>query len=112
MRFPTGEGKTIFALSSSSAERAPGDLAFETQQLGENMHTAEVASRFESERYRLEELLSRRLGARIRQLRLIFQDAGVVLRGRSDTYYSKQIAQHTVMEFSDVPIAANEIEVK
>jgi hypothetical protein len=76
------------------------------------MHATEIASTFESEKDRLEGILQRRLGSRIHQLHLIVLDSGVVLRGHTDTYYSKQIAQHTVMEFSDVPVAANEIEVR
>jgi hypothetical protein len=66
----------------------------------------------ESERERLEGLLTRRLANRIHDLRLEFQQTGLVLRGWSETYHAKQIAQHAVMEFSRLPISANEIEVK
>ncbi len=65
----------------------------------------------ENEKERLEGLLARRLGSRIHDLRLVFQQSGVVLHGRSETYHAKQIAQHAVMEFSRLPIVANEIEV-
>jgi hypothetical protein len=61
---------------------------------------------------RLEGLLTRRLGSRIRGLRLVFEQTGVILRGRSETYHAKQIAQHAVMEFTAAPILANEIEVE
>ena len=60
----------------------------------------------------LESLLSRRLGSRIRELRLVFRPTGVVLHGQSDTYHAKQLAQHVAMEFGHVPILANEIEVR
>jgi len=36
---------------------------------------------------------------------------GLVLTGRTCTYYVKQLAQHAVMEFVDLPILANDIEV-
>ncbi len=61
---------------------------------------------------RLEGLLTRRLGNRVRGLRLVFNQAGVILRGRSETYYAKQVAQHAAMELTAAPILANEIEVK
>ena len=60
----------------------------------------------------LESLLTRRLGSRIRELRIVCQQAGLILRGWSETYHAKQIAQHAAMELSGVPILANEIIVK
>jgi hypothetical protein len=60
----------------------------------------------------LEQLIAHRLGNRIRRLQVAFRDSGVILRGRSETYYSKQLAQHAIMAVSDLPILANEIEVK
>jgi hypothetical protein len=65
-----------------------------------------------TEAERLEGLLTRRLGSRIHGLRIIFEQTGVILRGRSETYHAKQVAQHAVMEFTAAPILANEIEVK
>ena len=60
-----------------------------------------------------------RLGARVRlqlsgrlsDFGLRLGDGGLVLRGRAHTYYVKQLAQHAVMETTDVPILRNEIEV-
>ena len=52
-----------------------------------------------------------RLSGRVRQLELQILDAGVTLRGRATTYHAKQLAQHAVMEMTDLPILANEIEV-
>lgn len=49
---------------------------------------------------------------RIRNLRVLIQDQGVVLQGQSDTYYAKQLAQHAVLDLTDPPILANEIEVR
>lgn len=74
-----------------------------------NAHVPILAPVHESER--LEGLLTRRLGSRIRDLRIVLQQAGLVLRGRTETYYAKQVAQHAVMELSRMPILANEIEV-
>ena len=52
-----------------------------------------------------------RLNGRVRDLRLVVRDQGLVLRGHAHTYYAKQLAQHAVMETSGLPIVANEIEV-
>ncbi|MCI0640139.1 MAG: hypothetical protein L0Y72_30980 [Gemmataceae bacterium] len=60
---------------------------------------------------RLEMLLQRRLGNRIRDLRVQLLPEGLVLTGRAPTYHAKQLAQHAAMEFCDVPILANDIEV-
>jgi hypothetical protein len=59
----------------------------------------------------LEALVYSRLGWRIRELRLVVSAEGVLLRGRSRTYYAKQLAQHVVMKAAGLPILANEIEV-
>ena len=60
---------------------------------------------------RLEALLQARLGSRVRHLRVMYQNDGVILQGRSRTYYAKQLAQHLVMEITNMLILANEIEV-
>ena len=59
----------------------------------------------------LEALLHRRLGNRVRDLRVVKRDGGLFLYGRAPTYHTKQLAQHAVMELCDLPIRANEIEV-
>jgi hypothetical protein len=60
----------------------------------------------------LEALLQRRLGNRVRDLRVQLRSAGVVLQGRAATYHAKQLAQHAAMELIGVPILANDIEVR
>jgi hypothetical protein len=60
---------------------------------------------------RLESHLQGRLNGRVRALRLLLRDQGLVLRGQARTYYAKQLAQHAVMEAASYPIQANEIEV-
>ena len=52
-----------------------------------------------------------RLSGRVRDFRLMVHSTGFVLRGYSHTYHAKQLAQHAVMEVTDLPIRANEIEV-
>ena len=52
-----------------------------------------------------------RVGGQVRHLRLEWCEGGIVLRGHSQTYYAKQLAQQAVMTASDLPIKANEIEV-
>jgi len=74
--------------------------------------SAEVLVSLElAEEERLECLLQRRLGNRIRNLRVLVMPAGLVLQGRAPTYHAKQLAQHAVMELASTPILANDIEV-
>jgi hypothetical protein len=72
-----------------------------------NVVDAEVLSQEE----RLEALMQRRLGNRIRGLRIQLQPDGVILHGRTATYHAKQLAQHAAMELGNLPILANDIEV-
>ena len=55
--------------------------------------------------------LQTRLGSQVRHLRVVCRDNGVILQGSASTYYAKQLAQHSVMSITDMPILANEIEV-
>jgi hypothetical protein len=59
----------------------------------------------------LEALVKVQLSGRVRNLRLIIHDNGIILRGQAHTYYAKQLAQHVVMELSRRAVQANEIEV-
>jgi len=59
----------------------------------------------------LETHVQYRLGRQVRDLQLIFADKGLILRGRTQTYYAKRLAQHAVLEATMLPILANEIEV-
>ena len=60
----------------------------------------------------LETLMQRRLGNRIRDLRVLVRANGVILQGWATTYHAKQLAQHAAMEMSSLPILANDIEVR
>jgi hypothetical protein len=59
----------------------------------------------------IEENIRRKVAESVRNLDLILGDHGLVMRGCVRTYYSKQLAQHAVMELTKLPIQANEIEV-
>jgi hypothetical protein len=60
---------------------------------------------------RAEEHIRCRLSGKVRDLRLLVRNQGLVLQGRARTYYAKQLAQHAVMETLRLAIRANEIEV-
>src|SRR5438132_1337829 len=47
-----------------------------------------------TEEERLEDVLHRRLGNRIRDLRVVLLPDGLILQGRTATYHAKQLAQH------------------
>ena len=64
-----------------------------------------------TEDWQLTDLIVRRLGNRVRDLRVLRQGGGLVIQGRSTTYYAKQLAQHAAMELDNEPILANDIEV-
>lgn len=60
----------------------------------------------------LADRLQQQLSRRFRGLRVEVAEAGLVLKGRVRTYYAKQVAQHLVMQLTNLPILANEIEVQ
>jgi hypothetical protein len=60
---------------------------------------------------RLEADIQGHLRHYVRDFRMTVQDGGLVLYGRTRTYYAKQLAQHQVMERSRLPIRANNIDV-
>lgn len=55
--------------------------------------------------------LQQRLCGRVRNFRLVRLEDGLVLHGRTNSYYAKQLAQHAVMSATDCPIYGNEIVV-
>ena len=56
--------------------------------------------------------LQRRLGSRVRDLRVLVRHDGMILKGWTSTYHAKQLAQHAAMDLADMRIVANEIEVR
>jgi hypothetical protein len=59
----------------------------------------------------LEARVQGQLSGRVRDLRLLRHDQGIVLSGFARTYHAKQLAQHAVMRQTELAIVANEIEV-
>jgi hypothetical protein len=59
----------------------------------------------------LEGLVQRRVGGRVRDLRISARPGGLILQGRAQTYHAKQLAQHAAMDLAGMPILANDIEV-
>lgn len=59
----------------------------------------------------LEAHVQLRLSGQVRNFRVRKGDRGLILSGQGRTYYAKQLAQHAVMEATDLPILANEIEI-
>lgn len=59
----------------------------------------------------IEGRLQCRLNGRVRNLRLVLHDHGLVLCGCAPTYYAKQLAQHALMEITNLPLLANDIAV-
>lgn len=57
------------------------------------------------------ERFARRMGRRVRDLRVEYDGRGLVLRGRADSYHAKQLAQHVAMTVGELPLSANEIVV-
>ncbi len=51
------------------------------------------------------------LRGRLLDICLTVERGGVVIGGRTGSYYVKQLAQHAVMSCVSLPIAANDIEV-
>jgi hypothetical protein len=60
----------------------------------------------------VEALVKQKLRGRVWNIRLVVEDGCVVLQGHACSYYAKQLAQHVVMEVVQLPIRANQIEVR
>jgi aspartyl-tRNA synthetase len=77
----------------------------------ERFEVLEAIEAIEMNDERLEALTQVRLGNRVRNLRVLRGKDGLVLRGKTTTYYAKQLVQHAVMELDESRILANDIEV-
>lgn len=78
------------------------------------MNGTNSTDRVDNPRYVLElqANLGLRLGRQVRGLCLVSTGAGIVLRGKANTYYIKQLAQEILRQNCPLPIIANEIEVQ
>jgi hypothetical protein len=79
--------------------------------MNQNTLTETLAQDTMSTLDQLENRVQVRLCGRIRNLRILLHDDGLVLCGFARTYHAKQLAQHAVMTETQLPILANEIEV-
>lgn len=59
----------------------------------------------------LHDLVCAMLDRRVRGLRVETLGHGLVLRGRTDSYHAKQLAQHSALAVTGLPLVANLIEV-
>jgi len=56
------------------------------------MSSPVIAEAIPPQEERLESLMLRRLGNRVRDLRVLIRPDGVILQGRAATYHAKQLA--------------------
>ncbi len=66
------------------------------------MGSTSLASQYEIPN--LERIVRRRLNGRVREFRLLLEDNGLILQGYAVTFYAKQLAQHTIMKATRLPI--------
>jgi len=59
----------------------------------------------------IQERIEKRLGERIRDLRVSLSGDSVLLQGRCKTYYTKQLAQHAALGVIEDENLENEIKV-
>lgn len=59
----------------------------------------------------IQQEIRRNLSRRVHDFRIRAVDDGLILEGRTKTYYGKQLVQHAVMDATDFPILANNIVV-
>jgi hypothetical protein len=60
----------------------------------------------------IEANVRRRAWGRVCDFHVVMRDRGIVLRGRTRTYYGKQLVQEAAAEAAGLPILANEVEVR
>ncbi len=73
--------------------------------------TIQAQDKNSEEEAQLEMLIQARLSGQVRGLRVVRQDNGLILQGRTPTYYAKQLVLHAAMQATALPILADEIEV-
>ena len=59
----------------------------------------------------IQQEVRRNLSLRVHNFQIRAVDEGLLLEGRTKTYYGKQLVQHAVMDATDFPILANQIVV-
>ena len=87
------------------------NLQFKEDHDGGHFQSRNQSSVISSEIDAMAVHLASHLRGRLLDLSLTVQPDGVVIGGRTGSYYVKQLAQHAVMNGVSMPIAANDIEV-
>lgn len=59
----------------------------------------------------IQQEVRRDLSLRVHNFRIRAVEEGLILEGRTKTYYGKQLVKHAVMDATDIPILANNIVV-
>ena len=59
----------------------------------------------------IQRYIRRNHSLRVHEFRMRTLDEGLILEGRTKTYYGKQLVQHAVMNLTEFPILANNIVV-
>lgn len=59
----------------------------------------------------IQQEIRRNLSLRVNNLRIRATNEGLILEGRTKSYYGKQMVQHAVMDATEFPILANNIVV-
>ncbi len=59
----------------------------------------------------IQQAIRRDFSLRVNNFRIRTADEGLILEGRTKTYYGKQMVQHAVMDATEFPILSNNIVV-
>lgn len=77
------------------------------------MNTLNPADKTRSEKLqKLQQAMQNKLANRVRNLTLVWHKNGLVIHGFVNTYYDKQIVQHTLLQSTEITLVANKIEVR
>ena len=60
----------------------------------------------------IEKVVRDRLSGWVQNFHVDVRDRGIVLTGRTRSYYAKQLVQHAALSASRLPLLANEIQVQ
>jgi hypothetical protein len=77
-----------------------------------SLHVNPALSNAQSLLWQILEQVTSKARGRIFDFHVFLLDGGLVLTGWTKSYYVKQLAQHLVMEITDLPIFANDIRVQ
>src|SRR5271155_176049 len=87
--------------------RQPPHFARVDERIGDTSMTSQaIAEPISVNEGYVELMVQRRVGGRIRDLRIETRPGGIILQGRATTYHAKQLAQHAAMELCRQPILA------